>query len=217
MGCSEMGAMKEKMLEDIPGVGRIMAEKLRAGGYNDLGKLARASPPDVADLCGIKDTRAADFIIAAQKILGREEISPCDKNNLWADPDIRISNLEKRVLELSEMVQNQKIMISGLNDNVMRIRKSMIVNASMYPIGFVSLEGPFAFDRKSKNPCHLCNKCVEKGEMAYIPKFINRESLKENDEIIVEYGVFHQRCVDSVFGSLYSSMSQREYKTRRRC
>jgi DNA repair protein RadA len=53
----------EIALEDLPGVGGVIAEKLRENGYTDLMELAVASPGDVAE--------AAEIGVAvAQKIIG---------------------------------------------------------------------------------------------------------------------------------------------------
>ena len=43
----------EKTLEDIPGVGPAIAEKLHDAGYNDLMSIAVASPGDLAEKCEI--------------------------------------------------------------------------------------------------------------------------------------------------------------------
>ncbi len=56
----------EKTLEDIPGVGPAIAEKLREAGYNDLLSIAVASPGDLADKCEIGEKKAMDIIEGAK-------------------------------------------------------------------------------------------------------------------------------------------------------
>jgi len=58
--------MVNKTLEDIPGVGPAIAEKLREAGYDDLMAIAVASPADVAEKCEIGDKKAADIIEGAK-------------------------------------------------------------------------------------------------------------------------------------------------------
>ena len=45
--------MGEKTLEDIPGVGPAIAEKLREAGYTDIMAIAVAAPSDLAETCEI--------------------------------------------------------------------------------------------------------------------------------------------------------------------
>ncbi len=56
----------EKTLEDIPGVGPAIAEKLREAGYNDLLAIAVASPGDLAERCEIGEKKAMDIIEGAK-------------------------------------------------------------------------------------------------------------------------------------------------------
>ncbi|MDD2532639.1 MAG: DNA repair and recombination protein RadA [Candidatus Methanomethylophilaceae archaeon] len=58
--------MVNKTLEDIPGVGPAIAEKLREAGYDDLMAIAVASPADLAEKCEIGDKKAADIIEGAK-------------------------------------------------------------------------------------------------------------------------------------------------------
>ena len=48
VGVKNMG---EKTLEDIPGVGPAIAEKLREAGYTDIMAIAVAAPSDLAETC----------------------------------------------------------------------------------------------------------------------------------------------------------------------
>ncbi len=56
----------EKTLEDIPGVGPAIAEKLHEAGYNDLLSIAVASPGDLAERCEIGEKKAMDIIEGAK-------------------------------------------------------------------------------------------------------------------------------------------------------
>ncbi len=58
---------KPKEIEDLPGVGEAIAEKLREAGYIDIMSLAVASPKDVADAAEIGENVAAKIIINARK------------------------------------------------------------------------------------------------------------------------------------------------------
>ncbi|MCL2147873.1 MAG: DNA repair and recombination protein RadA [Methanomassiliicoccaceae archaeon] len=58
--------MAAKTLEDIPGVGPAIAEKLREGGYNELMTIAVASPKDLAETCEIGEKKALDIIEGAK-------------------------------------------------------------------------------------------------------------------------------------------------------
>ncbi|MDR0508209.1 MAG: DNA repair and recombination protein RadA, partial [Candidatus Methanoplasma sp.] len=58
--------MATKTLEDIPGVGPAIAEKLREGGYTDLMVIAVASPKDLAETCEIGEKKAMDIIEGAK-------------------------------------------------------------------------------------------------------------------------------------------------------
>lgn len=58
---------KIKEIEDLPGVGDSIAEKLKEAGYNDIMSLAVASPKDVSDAAEIGENIAAKIIIAARK------------------------------------------------------------------------------------------------------------------------------------------------------
>lgn len=60
--------MVSKTLEDIPGVGPAIAEKLREAGYDDLMAIAVASPADLAEKCELGDKKAADIIEGAKMI-----------------------------------------------------------------------------------------------------------------------------------------------------
>ncbi|MCQ2086269.1 MAG: DNA repair and recombination protein RadA [archaeon] len=55
-----------KTIEDIPGVGPAIAEKLSEAGYTDILDIAIASPMDLADKCDIGAKKAADIIEGAK-------------------------------------------------------------------------------------------------------------------------------------------------------
>ena len=59
-------SMAQKTLEDIPGVGPAIAEKLREAGYNELMAIAVASPKELAETCEIGEKKAADIIEGAK-------------------------------------------------------------------------------------------------------------------------------------------------------
>ncbi|MBE6527349.1 MAG: DNA repair and recombination protein RadA [Thermoplasmata archaeon] len=58
--------MAEKTLEDIPGVGPAIAEKLREAGYTELMSIAVAAPATLAEACEIGDKKAQDIIEGAK-------------------------------------------------------------------------------------------------------------------------------------------------------
>jgi len=58
--------MGAKTLEDIPGVGPAIAEKLREAGYNELMAIAVANPKDLAETCELGEKKAADIIEGAK-------------------------------------------------------------------------------------------------------------------------------------------------------
>ena len=58
--------MATKTLEDIPGVGPAIAEKLREAGYNDLMTIAVAPPKELAETCEIGEKKALDIIEGAK-------------------------------------------------------------------------------------------------------------------------------------------------------
>ena len=55
-----------KTLEDIPGVGPAIAEKLAEAGYTDLMAIAVAAPADLAETCEIGEKKAMDIIEGAK-------------------------------------------------------------------------------------------------------------------------------------------------------
>ncbi len=58
--------MAEKTLEDIPGVGPAIAEKLREAGYTEIMAIAVAAPSDLAETCEIGEKKAQDIIEGAK-------------------------------------------------------------------------------------------------------------------------------------------------------
>jgi DNA repair protein RadA len=58
--------MAKKTLEDIPGVGPAISEKLREAGYTDLMAIAVAAPKDLAETCEIGEKKAMDIIEGAK-------------------------------------------------------------------------------------------------------------------------------------------------------
>ncbi|MBI4176945.1 MAG: DNA repair and recombination protein RadA [Candidatus Aenigmarchaeota archaeon] len=61
--------MKKVEIEDLPGVGPKVAEKLREVGYNDLMTIAAASAGELADVAGVGEITAAKIIEAARDSL----------------------------------------------------------------------------------------------------------------------------------------------------
>lgn len=55
-----------KTLEDIPGVGPAIAEKLQEAGYTDMMAIAVASPSELAEKCEIGEKKAMDIIEGAK-------------------------------------------------------------------------------------------------------------------------------------------------------
>lgn len=62
-------ARKEIILEDIPGVGEKIAEKLREVGYTDLMAIAVTSPSELASIAEIGEGQAAKIINAVRQML----------------------------------------------------------------------------------------------------------------------------------------------------
>jgi len=60
--------MAKKSLEDIPGVGPAISEKLREAGYNDILAIAVASPKELAETCEIGEKKAMDIIEGAKVV-----------------------------------------------------------------------------------------------------------------------------------------------------
>ena len=58
--------MAAKSLEEIPGVGPAISEKLREAGYKDILAVAVASPKELAESCEIGEKRAMDIIEGAK-------------------------------------------------------------------------------------------------------------------------------------------------------
>lgn len=62
-------AKKELQLEDIPGVGEKIGEKLRAIGYTDLMAIAVTSPTELASIAEIGEGQAAKIVSAVRQML----------------------------------------------------------------------------------------------------------------------------------------------------
>ena len=60
---------KELQLEDIPGVGKVIAEKLRNIGYAEPMVIAVSSPTELANIVEIGETQAAKIINSVRQIL----------------------------------------------------------------------------------------------------------------------------------------------------
>jgi len=60
--------MSKKTLEDIPGVGPAIAEKLSDAGYKDLMSIAVASPSVLAEKCELGEKKALDIVEGAKLI-----------------------------------------------------------------------------------------------------------------------------------------------------
>ena len=58
--------MAKKGLEDIPGVGPAISEKLREAGYSEILAIAVASPKELAEACEIGEKKAMDIIEGAK-------------------------------------------------------------------------------------------------------------------------------------------------------
>lgn len=58
--------MVTQSLEDIPGVGPAISEKLREAGYTDMMAIAVATPKELAETCEIGEKKAADIIEGAK-------------------------------------------------------------------------------------------------------------------------------------------------------
>jgi DNA repair protein RadA len=58
-----------KEFEDLPGVGEVTAEKLRAAGYEDFSKLAAASPHELSEVGGLGVESAKKAIEAAKSMV----------------------------------------------------------------------------------------------------------------------------------------------------
>lgn len=58
--------MAQKNLEELPGVGPAISEKLREAGYTDILSIAVASPKNLAEECEIGEKKAMDIIEGAK-------------------------------------------------------------------------------------------------------------------------------------------------------
>lgn len=58
---------EESSIEDLPGVGAAIAEKLREAGYTDLLALAVASPAELAEAAEVGEATASKIILGARK------------------------------------------------------------------------------------------------------------------------------------------------------
>lgn len=56
-----------KELEDLPGIGPTIAQKLRDAGYDTLDKIATALPSDLCDISGLKPDAAKQAVEAAKQ------------------------------------------------------------------------------------------------------------------------------------------------------
>jgi len=62
-------AVKATVLEDLPGIGTVTAEKLRKAGYNDFEKIAAASPYELEEVADLGVETAKKAITAARDSL----------------------------------------------------------------------------------------------------------------------------------------------------
>jgi DNA repair protein RadA len=67
-GEKNMGEGIQK-LEDLPGVGPITAQKLRAAGYSSIESIAVASAKELAETTGMGTEKAVELSIKAREIL----------------------------------------------------------------------------------------------------------------------------------------------------
>ncbi|MDE1798580.1 MAG: DNA repair and recombination protein RadA, partial [Candidatus Micrarchaeota archaeon] len=65
----EKPAKKAKVLEDLPGIGEVTAEKLRKAGYGEFEKIAAASPHELDEIAEIGVETAKKAISAARDAL----------------------------------------------------------------------------------------------------------------------------------------------------
>jgi DNA repair protein RadA len=65
----EKPTIKEKTLNDLPGVGPATIEKLESVGYNDMMSVAVATPGELIDATGMTDAAAKKIIAAARSSL----------------------------------------------------------------------------------------------------------------------------------------------------
>lgn len=65
----EEKTIKEKSLEDLPGVGPATVEKLESVGYNDLMSVAVATPGEIVDATGMTEAAAKRVIAVARESL----------------------------------------------------------------------------------------------------------------------------------------------------
>ena len=61
--------VKEQSIEDLPGVGTATAEKLIAGGYDNLMSIAVSTPGELTDASGVTETAARKMIQAARSTM----------------------------------------------------------------------------------------------------------------------------------------------------
>lgn len=69
---------EEKSIEDLPGVGEAIAERLRDAGYTDMLEIAVASPTELTEIEGISAATASKIITAAKKEAGIGDFETAD-------------------------------------------------------------------------------------------------------------------------------------------
>ena len=62
-----MSEVKTKVVEDLPGVGPAIAEKLREAGYDTLEAIGTQAPGTLSDATGIGKESCAKFVAEARK------------------------------------------------------------------------------------------------------------------------------------------------------
>ena len=92
----------EYELEDISGIGRITADKLRRAGYYSLRDIAFASAHELAEVLGSED-RAKSVIVEAQRLLGRGRYFMTARE--YYEERKRISYISTGVKALDELLE----------------------------------------------------------------------------------------------------------------
>lgn len=69
---------EEKSIEDLPGVGEAIAERLRDAGYTDMLEIAVAAPTELTEIEGISAATASKIITAAKKEAGIGDFETAD-------------------------------------------------------------------------------------------------------------------------------------------
>ncbi|MBI5223359.1 DNA repair and recombination protein RadA [Candidatus Micrarchaeota archaeon] len=148
-----------KELEDLPGVGEVTAEKLRASGYGEFSALAAAMPHELAEIAGMSVEAAKKAIEAAKSMV-----------------EIGFETADA-VYERRKSITRIKTGSSSLDD---------LLGGGIETMAITEMYGKFS-SGKSQLGFQLCvnvQKTVEKGGLAGGVLFIDTEATFRPERIV---------------------------------